>query len=107
MVNYPTRLEDLVQNDGGPLVCHGCAHSVGNGIFPNAPSGERPCFFCKRNARLDEMVAELTPETRKAWEDGTWTAHYDNSKTKEKIADRYISTDRLTEDVPDGSSIIT
>jgi hypothetical protein len=40
MPDYPTDPSKLLQQGGGPLVCHGCAHSCGGVPYPNRPSGE-------------------------------------------------------------------
>lgn len=64
------RINKCVKDEfGQPLICYGCAHSMGCGQegadFPGLPSGERPCHFCIRNAKRD-LGLQLT-----TWYDGT------------------------------------
>lgn len=47
------------------LVCYGCCHSGANDTFPGSPSGERPCFFCIRNPKLEKKLKI------KKWYNGT------------------------------------
>lgn len=108
MNNHPTTLEQLNKDIyGNPLVCSGCAHSASGAKFPGRPSGERPCCFCTRNVHREQWLAEMSPELQAAIKDGSWTCFYNNAKMKKNPMDCYISTDRVVNDVPNGSSIIT
>ena len=60
--------------DISKLVCYGCCHLVGNGEYPGAPSGERPCMFCIRNPTWEEAqkkFEERTGHRLVVWYDGT------------------------------------
>jgi hypothetical protein len=108
MDNYPTDVTKLAQRDGGPLVCHGCAHSAGGSTrYPGCPSGERPCCFCVRNVLLPEQLAEYRKDTRLThFQEGvygvTFTPLYDNKPVAKIPLDCYIATDYLTEVVRHG-----
>jgi hypothetical protein len=109
--DYPTKLEDLNKaRDGAPLICHGCAHSAGNGAFPGRPSGERPCLSCTRNVQREQWLKDadsIDPEHGKALREHV-VGHWYNGKAMKKVPmDLYISTDRLMDGVPPGSHIIT
>jgi len=56
---------------------------------------------------LTEARASKTPHFMPDAYGKTWTAYYDNGPMKKCPMDCYISTDRLTNDVPTGSRIIT
>lgn len=111
-ITYPSRsaanqvrqiIRDLLQVlDGSPLVCFGCAHSIGNASYPGAPSGERPCYFCVRNPDQAQQLADVQRHSPKFI-----SPRYDNVPVKTIPADQYISTDRLTRDVPADAHIIT
>lgn len=104
---YPKKLEDLNKDSyGQPLVCSGCAHSSAGAEFPGMPSGERPCCFCTRNVQRVQWVERMPQGQRDAY-GKTFTAFYDNSPMKKCPMDCYHSIDRLTNNVPDGVTIIT
>lgn len=48
-----------------PLTCYGCAHSAAHWnnnqetLYPGMPSGERPCCFCIRNVRYEEIQKDM------------------------------------------------
>ena len=89
--------------NGGPLVCHGCAHSVGGGEpYPGRPSGERPCCFCIRNVQLPAQLAEYRKDPHMTYfHEGVygvkWTPRYDNGPVAKVPLDCYIATDYLLE----------
>lgn len=102
MKPYPTDVTQLVQKDGGPLVCHGCAHSAGGRPYPGFPSGERPCCFCIRNVQLNEMIADARqnlPDMGAHFSEQaygkTFTPRYDNGPVEKLPLDCYIATDYL------------
>jgi hypothetical protein len=79
------RIEACVKDEyDQPLICYGCAHSIGYGQegadFPGAPSGERPCHFCVRNPKREEEEVNV------------W---YDGSQPVEVPMDCYHSIDML------------
>lgn len=99
MSDYPTDVSQLAQKNGGPLVCHGCAHSVGGDApYPGRPSGERPCCFCTRNVKREEWIKLGQGDH---WREGVygvkWTPRYDNGPVAKVPLDCYIATDYLTE----------
>lgn len=83
---------------GNPLVCYGCAHSIGSAPYPGAPSGERPCAFCLRNPNQERDLAEIQQRSS-----GFVSPRYDNVPVAKVPADQYIATDRLLRDLPPGS----
>jgi hypothetical protein len=104
---YPTDPAALVQHNGGPLVCHGCGHSVGSGApYPGRPSGERPCCFCVRNVQREEWRKAGGDHFKDGVYGVTWTAFYNNAPMKKCPMDCYIATDMVVADVPDGSGVI-
>ena len=111
MDQYPTDVSRLVQHHGGPLVCHGCAHSSGSAPYPGSPSGERPCCFCTRNVQREEWVKNGRERGATHFNEGEygvrWTAYYNNSPMKKCPMDCYISTDRIMQTVPEGAHAIT
>lgn len=92
---------------GHPLPCYGCGHSAGNDSYPGGPSGERPCLFCTRNVDLASATVRVLEIRGNLKEGQTYTARYDNGPTRKEPADQYISTDRLTRDVPEEHHVIT
>lgn len=97
MDDYPTDLSQLAQKNGGPLVCHGCAHSAG-APYPGRPSGERPCCFCIRNVKLEEWKANARGGHFAEGVYGvTFTPRYDNGPVAKIPLDCYIATDYLIE----------
>lgn len=97
----------IAYDDGGPLVCYGCAHSLGGESYPSGPSGERPCLFCIRHTNQAARISELADIRARLAPDKPYTARYDNGPTRKEPADQYISTDRLMRDTEEGSWIIT
>lgn len=97
MPDYPTDLSQLVQRDGGPLVCHGCAHSASSTPYPGRPSGERPCCFCTRNVKLDEWRKNGGRWMKDGQYNVTFTPRYDNKPVKKAPLDCYIATDYLVD----------
>lgn len=111
MNDYPTNPKHLLYSGDGPLACHGCAHSAGGAPYPGRPSGERPCCFCTRNVQREKWVEEGRAHGTGPWQEGvygvTWTAYYNNQPMKKCPMDCYITTDRIFNDVPEGSHVIT
>lgn len=102
MREYPTDVSKLTQKNGGPLVCHGCAHSAGGVPYPGRPSGERPCCFCTRNVQLQDQLAEYRKDPRMThFAEGVYgvkfTPRYDNKRVGKLPLDCYIATDYLLE----------
>jgi hypothetical protein len=90
--------------EGAPLVCYGCGHSAGGVAYPSGPSGERPCAFCIRNPKQAEQLAAVLKHINPGV---PYTARYDNGPCRKSPADQYIATDRISRELPDGTSIIT
>lgn len=95
MSEYPTDVSKLHHNGGGPLVCHGCAHSAGSAAYPGSPSGERSCCFCVRNVQREEWRKDGGPHMKDGVYGVSFTANYDNSPMRKCPMDCYIATDRL------------
>lgn len=94
-----------VKDDKGhPLACYGCGHSAGGEPYPSFPSGERPCAFCIRNP---DQAANLADVKSRITGDRPYTARYDNGPTRGEVGDQYISTYRVSRDLPEGTTIIT
>lgn len=49
MMAARTESPHVQRMNASALHCYGCAHSIGGGEPPGAPSGERPCMACVRN----------------------------------------------------------
>lgn len=94
----------IIDELGNPLVCYGCGHSAGGEPYPGRPSGERPCAFCTRNPDQARQLAEIK---RRISSGKPYTARYDNGPTRGEVGDQYISTYRVTRDLPEGTAVFT
>jgi len=99
-------METVKDETGAPLVCYGCAHSMGAGQdgseYPGRPSGERPCMFCTRNPAQVADLADVQARFPRFV-----SPRYDNVPVQKIPDDQYIATSRLLRDIPRDVHVIT